>query len=96
MDNYNVILIFKLIDIMIGLRISEEEEYKGADIIYHIIENNEIEECEINNENNIIYTNEECESKKIENEIEQNENKKIEDEIKNKIEQNNNKIIEKN
>ena len=79
-------LFFKLIDITIGLRISEEEEEIGADIIYHIIENNEIKLFEnennkiesFENENNIICSDKEYELKKIENKIEQNNNKIIE------------------
>ena len=49
-------IFFKLIDTIVGLRISEEKELIGADIIYHIIENNEIE-TEINKDD-IIYDTE--------------------------------------
>ena len=38
MDNMCIVYIFKLIDITMGLRISEEENI-GADILYHIIDN---------------------------------------------------------
>ena len=38
---------FKIIDLTIGLRVSEDDELKGLDIIYHIIDNND------NNDNNI-------------------------------------------
>tara|TARA_B100001564_G_scaffold270318_1_gene231929 strand:+ start:566 stop:2092 length:1527 start_codon:yes stop_codon:yes gene_type:complete len=78
-------IFFKLIDIIVGLRISEEEELIGADIIYHIIENNEIE-TEINKDD-IIYDTEyipeinefkieENEFKIEENKFEKKENKK--------------------
>jgi hypothetical protein len=72
-------IFFKLIDIIVGLRISEEEELIGADIIYHIIENNEIE-TEINKDD-IIYDTEyipeinEFKIKENEFKIEENEKK---------------------
>ena len=46
-------ILFKLIDITIGLRISEEEENKGADIIYHIINTDDENNINIINDFNI-------------------------------------------
>ena len=87
MDNYYVIYIFKLIDTIVGLRISEEEELIGADIIYHIIENNEIE-TEINKDD-IIYDTEyipEINEFKIEeNKFEKKENEENENEKKRNV-----------
>ena len=40
-------LLFYLVDITIGLRVNEIEEKEGADLVYHILPDNLIEEISI-------------------------------------------------
>ena len=40
-------LLFYLVDITIGLRVNEMEEKEGADLVYHILPDNLIEEISI-------------------------------------------------